>query len=309
MIAALLVVVVVGLAAAIIASDRAVGYASDLAFGFNVPPFVVGAIVVAVGTDLPEVANSIVSAISDYGDMAAGTATGSTITQMTLVLGILPFVGGAMAAGPHRIVLPGVLMAAGLLLGAYFGADDRLTRVEGLVLVGLWAVSMVLVYRQTPVAGAPALVVPERRPAHALAGVLVSLAIVGAGATAAVTAFIEIAEQLDAPVFLLSFFAASIGTSLPELVVDVTAIRKGEKDLAIGDIFGSSLIDATLALGIGPVLVPLTVDGGLVVRSGLAGAVIVAVITFGLARRRRHDRISGVLMLLAYAALYPLLLA
>ena len=309
MIAVLIGVVLVGLAATIVASGRAVGYASDLAFGFNVPPFVVGAIVVAVGTDLPEIANSIVSAISDYGDMAAGTATGSTITQMTLVLGVLPFVGGVMASGPQRIVLPGMLMTAALILGAIFGADDVLTRVEGLVLVGFWVVSMILVYRQSPVAGAPAMVVPERRPAHALVGVLVSLAIVGAGATAAVTAFIEIAEQLDVPVFLLSFFAASIGTSLPELVVDVTAVRRGEKDLAIGDIFGSSLIDATLALGIGPALVSLTVDGGLVVRSGIAGAFIVAAITFVLARRRHHDRVTGVLMLLAYAALYPVLLA
>ena len=309
MIALLIVVVIVGLGAAIIASDRAVGYASDLAFGFSIPPFVIGAVVLAIGTDLPEIASSVVSAFSEVGDMAAGIATGSTITQMTLVLGILPFVGGTMASGPRRIVLPGVLMVIGLLLGAAFAADDLLTRAEGLTLVGLWVLSVFLMYRQSPPAGEPAMVVPERRPARALIGVAVALAVVGAGATAAVTAFIEIAERLDVPVFLLSFFAASIGTSLPELVVDVTAVRRGEKDLAIGDIFGSSLIDATLALGIGPALVPLVVDGGLVVRSGLAGALIVALITFGLARRRRHDRISGTLMLLAYAALYPLLLA
>jgi len=297
MIAIWLVVVVAGLAVAILDSRRAVGYASDLAFGFNVPPFVVGAIVVAIGTDLPEIANSIVSAVSEYGDMAAGNATGSTITQMTLVLGILPFVGGTMASGPHRIVLPGTLMVMGLGMGAVFGADDALTRAEGLILI------------QAPVAGEPTMVVPEQRPTRALIGVLVSLGLVGAGATAAVTAFIEIAEELDVPVFLIGFFAVSIGTSLPELIVDVTAVRRGEKDLAIGDIFGSSLIDATLALGIGPAIVPLVVDGDLVVRSALAGGVIVALLTFVLARRRRHDRVTGVLLLLAYAALYPLLLA
>ena len=309
MIVFLVGVVVVGLAAAIIASDRAVGYASDLAFGFNVPPFVIGAVVLAIGTDLPEIASAVVSAFAESGDMAAGTATGSAITQMTLVLGILPFVGGAMASGPERIVLPGVLMVVGFLVGAFFGANDLMTRPEGFLLVGLWIVSVFLLYRQSPVAGAPSMVVPERRPMRALAGVTVSLAIVGAGATAAVTAFIEIAERLDVPLFLLSFFAASIGTSLPELVVDVTAVRRGEKDLAIGDIFGSSLIDASLAFGIGPALVPLAVDGDLVVRSGIAGAVIVGLITLVLARRRRHDRVTGLMMLLAYAALYPILLA
>jgi cation:H+ antiporter len=196
-----------------------------------------------------------------------------------------------------------------LLFGAVFGADDSLTRLEGLFLILLWVVSAVLVYRLSPVAGAPAMVASERHPSRALTGVMVSLAVVGAGAAAAVTAFIEIAETLDVPLFLLSFFAASIGTSLPELVVDVVAVRRGEKDMAIGDIFGSSLIDATLVLGIGPVIAPLAVDGSLLVRSALAGSVIVAALTFVLARRRHHDRVTGVMLLLAYAALYPVLLA
>lgn len=304
-----LAVVVVGLGLAIVASGRAVGYASDLAFSFNVPPFVIGAIVVAIGTDLPELANAVVSAISQYGDMATGTAIGSTITQMTLVLGLLPFFGGTMASGPRRIMLPGSLIVAGLLAGAVFGADDSFSRLEGLALILLWVVSAVLIYRLAPPAGAPVMVTSERRPSRALVGVMVSLAVVGAGAAAAVTAFIEIAEALDVPLFLLSFFAASIGTSLPELVVDVVAVRRGEKDMAIGDIFGSSLIDATLVLGIGPALVPLAVDGDLLVRSALAGSLIVAILTFVLARRRHHDRVTGVMLLLAYATLYPVLLA
>ena len=131
----------------------------------------------------------------------------------------------------------------------------------------------------------------------------------GGGATAAVAAFLEIAEQLDVPIFLISFFAASIGSSLPELVVDITAIRRGEKDLAIGDIFGSSLIDATLVMGIGPAIRTLSVDGGLVVTTAIVGAVIVAALTFTLARRRRHNWVTGLGLLIAYAALYPILMS
>lgn len=315
-----LVVVVIGLTVAVVASGRSVSYATDLSFGFNVPPFIIGAIVVGIGTDLPEIAHSVVSALSGYGDLAAGNAIGSTITQMTLVLGILPLAGIAMASSRRfaatsipttadRIVLPGALMVIGLLVGAWFGSDGTLSRMEGLTLVTFWGLSAFLIYRQTLTAGTPTMVVPERKPAHALVGTLVSLAFVGLGATAAVTAFIEIAETLDVPVFLLSFFAASIGTSLPELVVDVTAIRRGEKDIAIGDIFGSSLIDATLVLGLGPAIVPLMVDGDLVVRSALAAAAIVAALTFVLARRRHHNWVTGLWLLVAYAALYPVLLA
>jgi len=298
----------VGLAAAILGSNRAVTFASNIAYSFPVSPFIIGAVIVAIGTDLPEIANSFIGALRDQGDFAAGNATGSAITQMTLVLGILPLVGGTIAIGPGRIALPGSLMVGGMLLGAAFGADNQLTRLEGLVLLAFWIVSTVLIYRRTPVAGEPSMVAYGQGLGRSVAGLLVSLAVVGAGATAAVAAFLEIAERLDAPVFMVSFFAASFGSSLPELVVDVTAVRRGERDLAIGDIFGSSLIDATVVLGIGPMVRTLSVDGSLVVVSGLAGAVIVAALTFALAKRRRLDWITGVLLLLAYLALYPILI-
>ena len=297
----------VGLAATIVGSRRAVSYASDIAYSFPVSPFIIGAIIVAIGTDLPEIANSFIGALRNEGDFAAGNATGSTITQMTLVLGILPLVGGTIAIGPQRIVLPGALMVGGLILGAVLGADNRLTQLEGLILIGFWAASTVLIYRRTPFAGEPTMVAYERRLGRSIGGLLLSLAVVGAGATAAVTGFLEIAEDLGAPVFLVSFFAASIGSSLPELVVDVTAVRRGERDLAVGDIFGSSLIDATVVLGIGPAVRTLSVDGSLVVVSGIAGAVIIGACTFILARRGRHDWATGVALLVAYAALYPLL--
>ena len=300
---------IVGLTAAIIGSRRAVDYATELAYSFAVSPFIIGAVVVGFGTDLPEIANSLIGALAGEGDFAAGNATGSTITQMTLVLGILPLVGGAITIGPQRIVLPGALMVVGLITGAFFGSDDQLTRNEGLILIAFWIASTYLIYRRTPLAGEPTMVAYERRPMRSLGGLAVSLAVVGAGATGAVTAFLEIAEALSVPVFLLSFFAASIGSSLPELVVDITAVRQGERDLAVGDIFGSSLIDASLVLGIGPAVRHLTVDGDLVVTSGIAGAVIVGALTVVLARRGKHDWVTGLALLAAYAALYPLLLS
>ncbi len=299
----------VGLAAAIIGSRRAVAYATDLAYSYPVSPFIIGAVIVAIGTDLPEIANSFIGALAGEGDFAAGNASGSTITQMTLVLGILPLVGGSIAIGPQRIVLPGALMTVGLIAGAFFGSDDQLTRSEGLILIAFWLASTYLIYRRTPLAGEPSMVAYERRPLRSLSGLLMALAVVGAGATGAVTAFLEIAEALDVSTFLLSFFAASVGSSLPELVVDITAVRRGERDLAVGDIFGSSLIDATLVFGIGPAIRTLTVDGGLVVTSGIAGAVIVAGLTFVLAKKGRHTWATGLALIAAYAALYPLLLS
>jgi len=297
----------VGLGAAIMGSRRAVDFATAIAYSFPVSPFIIGAVIVAIGTDLPEIANSLIGALRNSGDFAAGNATGSTITQMTLVLGILPLVGGAIAIGPHRIALPGALMVVGLIAGGIFGADGRLLRWEGVTLVTFWVAGSIMIYRLTPVGGEPVMVAYGPPLARSIGGLLVSLAVVGAGASAAVAGFLEIADRLDAPVFLVSFFAASFGSSLPELVVDITAIRRGERDLAVGDIFGSSLIDATLVFGIGPALRILDVDGGLVARSAFAGAVIVAAITYVLVRKGEHNWATGVALLLAYALLYPIL--
>ncbi|MDH3307367.1 MAG: sodium:calcium antiporter, partial [Acidimicrobiia bacterium] len=83
---------VVGLLVAIAASKRAVRYASALALGFGVSPFLVGVTLMSIGTDLPEMANSIMASVSGHGDINLGDSIGSAVTQLTLVLGILPFV-------------------------------------------------------------------------------------------------------------------------------------------------------------------------------------------------------------------------
>ena len=95
---------VAGFAVTIIASRSAVGEAQKLAAGTRIPPFVLGITLVAIGTDLPEIANSIVASISGHGDINVGDSVGSAATQSTLVLGLLPFLGGAIAIGRRPVV-------------------------------------------------------------------------------------------------------------------------------------------------------------------------------------------------------------
>ena len=100
-----------------------------------------------------------------------------------------------------------------------------------------------------------------------------------------VRSFIEITDSLGVPEFLASSIVLAIGTSLPELVVDWTAIRRGAAALAIGDLFGSSLVDATLSVGIGPIIRPTAVStqamtGVLVIAVGVSVATLaVALVT------------------------------
>lgn len=302
-------VVLAGLAVALAASRRAVHHVTTLAFGLRVPPFLIGITLVALGTDMPEIANSIIASLAGHGDVNVGDSVGSAATQATLVLGLLPLLGGAFVAGRSRVGTVGALTALALALGGGLVADGRLSRSDGLVLVLSWLVASALVWRAAPPAAEPALAVPARRKGyHALAG-LAALAVVGAGAGGAVAGFVQLAELLGVPEYVITFFGASLGTSLPELLVVVTALRAGERDLALGDALGASLVDSTLSIGIGPLLAPTAVTASLAVRGAFGVAVVVALVTVLLTVRKRHDWRSALILLALYAAFYPLMLA
>jgi len=307
--------VVVGFAMSIAASTRAVTFASALAGVTGLPPFIVGMTLLAVGTDLPEIANSIIASASGHGDINVGDSVGSAATQATLILGLLPFLGGSLATPGRRPFATGLFAAISLVLVAVLVADGFLSRANGALLVGVWLVGSWASYRL--LGRSPADDLEDLAPEDGVGAMgrrrlvtltLVSLLVVGAGATLAVVGTIEIAEQLGAPEFLISFFALSLGTSLPELVVGLTAARQGESALAVGDILGASFADATLSVGIGPLLFPVAVTASAAVPAALAAAVAVAAVTVMLIRSDRHEHWTGAFALALYLLFYVVLI-
>ncbi len=146
------------------------------------------------------------------------------------------------------------------------------TRSPGLTLLGAWLLSWAVVQRYGPPAAEPAVTLsPRQKGYHALVALL-SLGLVGLGSALAVLAFIRLAEVIALPEYLVAFFAAALGTSLPELLVTVTALKRGQIDIAVGDVLGSSLVDATLSIGIGPLIAPVVVSADLAIRGATAAA-------------------------------------
>jgi cation:H+ antiporter len=297
-----------GLALALAASRRAVHHASALAFGSRTPPFLIGMTLVALGTDLPEIANSVVASLRGYGDVNVSDSIGSAATQITLILALLPLTGGPFPVGRRRVALIGWLTVGALATGLLLVADGDLSRLDGLVLIGCWVGSSLLVWRHAPAVAEPTLIVPAHRKARHVAKALGAMGFVAGGAWVAIEALLRVAAEFEVPVYVIGFFAASLGTSLPELLVDLTAYRSGQRDLAIGGLFGASLIDSTLSIGIGPTVAPTAVSADLAVRGGIGALVAVAFVTILLGFRRRHTRFTGFLLLIAYGALYLVLL-
>jgi cation:H+ antiporter len=298
-----------GLAVALVASDRAVAYTRALAAALGAPAFIVGVALVSIGTDLPEIANSIAAHVQGEGDVNVGDSVGSTLTQYTLVLGLFPAVVASMAIDRRQVGLVSVLTMAGLGLTILFVGDGWLGRWEGLLLVSAWAAFTVGLVRLLPGHSAdepPP--VRHRQPLLQAAIVLVTLGFVGFGATVAVRALVRLAELVGVPEFVIAFFGASLGTSAPELVVDFNALVRGAPGIALGDALGSSLVDSTLSIGVGPIVAPAAVTPGIAIVASVYSLVAIGIVGALLAARRRHDRASGLVLLALYAASYVVVL-
>jgi cation:H+ antiporter len=299
-----------GLAVAIVASDRAVAYTRALAAALGAPPFIVGVALVSIGTDLPELANSVAAHVQGEADVNVGDSVGSTLTQYTLVLGLFPLVVARIAVGRAQAGIVTALTVLGLVLTTLTVADGNLGRLDGVLLVLAWAVFTFVVVKALPseAQDRPPAVRHKSRPRQA-GIVLLTLGFVGFGATVAVRALVRLAELVGVPEFVLAFFGASLGTSAPELVVDVTALLRGAPAIALGDAMGSSLVDATLSIGLGPIVAPGDVTTRLAVTAALYSAVAIAIAGSLLAVRRVHDRVNGAVLLALYGLAYVVVIA
>jgi cation:H+ antiporter len=297
-----------GFGGMVLASRRAVASATDLAAGTQIPPFFVGITLLAVGTDLPEIANSIAASVSGHGDVAIGDAVGSVVTQSTLVLGLLPLLAGTLLVPRRGIAWTGAFTVIGLGMVALLASDEGISRPDALILIATWVVGSAVIYRDTT--RNQQLTMSERKESRLrLVGTtMAALVVVGVSAMVALWAIIGLAEWLDAPEFLISFFVASVGTSLPELAFDLTAVRRGAVALAIGDVMGSSFVDSTMAAGIGPLITPTEVTADLVITAAVAAMVAITIVTVMMRRITQHDWRTGTILVGMYLTFFVVLL-
>jgi cation:H+ antiporter len=300
-------VMVAGFGVAMIASNRAVHYGSALAQGTKIPPFIIGITLFAVGTDLPEIANSIIASATGHGDINVGDSLASALVQSTLILGLLPILTVAFTVRGRMEVI-GAATVIALIGVAALVADGHLGRVDGALLLTGWVIGSLVAWRYVPALSAPVLPVSTRKAAYNGGAALVALAIVGGGAALAIWAVVRLAALIEVSEYTIAFFVASIGTSLPELIVGVTALRRGERDLGVGDIIGASFVDSTLSIGIGPLLFPVVVTASDAVTGAVVGAAMIAAVVILLSLRKIHDWRTGLVLIALYLAAYAIIL-
>lgn len=249
----------VGVALLAFSADRAVEAAEEISEKLGVSPVVVGALVVGLGTSLPEmVVSGLASAQRDTIDLAVGNIVGSNAANLTIVLGtgalILPLTG-------QRTTLrrEGALMLASAALFSLFIIDDYLAVWEGAVLLVAMVVAAILIatgpsadpepLEATPAgSGGVEAATGSRALRNVFLWTLLGLVGVVIGAQLLVTGAITFAEELGASEAFIGLTVVAIGTSIPELATTIASARRGSVSLIIGNVLGSNVFNS-LAVG------------------------------------------------------------
>jgi cation:H+ antiporter len=303
-------VLLLGLAALVLCSNAAVEWSIRIARRLGVSPIVTGLVLVSLGTDFPEIVNSVVSGAAGHANIGLGDALGSYLAQFTLVLGLLPIFARPFRVRRKEILVIGICALLGLGFAVSMAEKGYFTRINAITLVASWPCFMVLA-RSALMDDLPGEPHAQDHAAGHLAVqlgvVVVSFAGVAIGSYAVVQSVLRLASVFSLSEYLVSFFVVAIGTSLPEFVVDLAAVRRGHVELALGDIVGSCLVDATVSVGMGHIVFPQAVSGRLALATGSYAAVAsIAVVTL-LGVRQKLDRKAGLVLILIYLASYLLL--
>jgi len=258
------VLIVLGLVLLVAGGELVVRGASRLAEWARIPPVVVGLTIVAFGTSSPELAVAVGAALRGEPDFVTGNIIGSNIYNVLLVLGlsalIVPLVVQRKLVQWDVPVMIGASLA--LLL---FAADGSLTRVEGIILMlGLAAYLAATVFWSRRQGGDPDEFDAEYH-ARALSGraLLANLLLLGGGlamlvigADRLVDGAVEIAESLGVDRLVIGLTIVALGTSMPELATSVIAAIRGEREIAVGNIVGSNIMNILAIAGFTMIIAP-----------------------------------------------------
>ena len=302
---------IAGLALLAYSGDKAVEHSVIIALEWGVSPLMIGLLLVSLGTDLPEIVNSIISSALGHGDINIGDSLGSVLAQMSLVLGLLPFLAGTFKVKRKEVGIIGACEVLALMLAVSIGEKGNISRINGLFLVASWPIFLLLIRSATArnLMGREERVVARTDQRHLHHFWIAALGFVGVaiGSLIVIESVIALSAVFHISEYLISFFVVAIGTSLPELVVDLTAIRKKQYELAIGDAIGSCIVDACFSIGIGPLIFPVNVTGKLVMVTGLYAIFVSTVVILTLSLREKVGKITGAFFIFLYLLSYTTL--
>lgn len=305
-----LLIVILSLVLLIWSADRFVEGSAVAARHLGMPPLLIGMVVVGFGTSAPEMVVSVLAAWQGNPGLALGNAYGSNITNIALILGLTALISPiAVHSQILRKELP--VLALVTLLAAWQLRDGNLERIDalGLLLVFMaligWSIREGLRSRTDALAGEmEAELHSHAMPlGRALWWLGIGLLLLIISSRGLVWGAVSIARGFGVSDLIIGLTVVAIGTSLPELASSLAAIRKGEHDLALGNVLGSNLFNTLAVVGLAGIIQPMAVPPEVLTRDMLVmGALTFSLFVLGYGFRRpgRINRVEGALLLAVF---------
>ncbi|MEH8019757.1 MULTISPECIES: calcium/sodium antiporter [Rheinheimera] len=302
------VALIAGLVLLVWSADRFVGGAAATARYAGMPPLLIGMLIVGFGTSAPEMVVSAMASADGNPALALGNAYGSNITNIALILGLVALLSPiAVNSQVLRKELP-ILMLVTLFAGWQL-FDHQLSRLDAWCLLAVffalvsWSIwqgmrnpqDTMAIDMQGELAQSSSMTLKQ-----AIMWLVVGLVLLIAASRLLVYGAVFIAQSLGVSDLIIGLTVVAVGTSLPELASSLIAIKKGEHDIALGNIIGSNLFNTLAVVGIAAAINPMAVDAVVLTRDWTLMAVLTAavfVMGYGYKKQGRINRLEGAILL------------
>lgn len=255
---------IAGLAGLWFGTEATIRGAVTVAERLRIPEFVIGIAILSIGSDLPELSIAVDGAIKNLGagnasDVIVGSALGSDLGQIGLVLGITGLFG-CLTMPRSVLYQQGVALLGSLLLLGLVGFDGYVSRTEGITLVVIYVIYLLQVLSGAVTIGEGDEGWWSTRLASGIVYLVVGLTVVIVSADLTVSSALQVAETLGVEEGVVAIVVIGVGTSLPELTISIGAIMKRRPDLSLGNVIGSNVFDTLVPVGVAASITRLDFD-------------------------------------------------
>ena len=322
------IAVLIGLAILVWSADIFIDGATTLANSLGVPSFLIGVVILGLGTSASEMVVSVLAALEGSPELALGNAYGSNIMNIALVLGTTALISPIII---HKNIvkrdLPLLLVIT--LLAAWQLRDGQLSQSDGItLLLGLGAVLIFQIVMNLRSSRQEDKKIGSKNNEHneehnenkdrqsagifrGLASLIIGMSILILSSRTIVWGAVELATFWGLSELIIGLTVVAVGTSLPELVASLSAARKGEHDMALGNIIGSNIFNTLGVVGLAALIAPISADPIILSRDvlvmGLLTLLLVVLCVFAYIQKRSFGRTSGAILLLFFIG-YSILL-
>lgn len=306
--------IVGGLILLIWSADRFIDGSAAAARHFGMSQLLIGIVIIGFGTSTPEMLVSALSAVNGNPGIALGNAYGSNITNIALILGVTALIT-PLAVNSQILKLELPILIVVTALSAFLIYDASVSRLEAAILLVtfalymIWTISQALKSKNDTLAADVQQELSSHEPMTlkmSVVWILVGLLLLMASSQLLVWGAIEVAKYFGVSDLIIGLTIVAVGTSLPELASSIMAARKGEADLAVGNIVGSNLFNTLAVVGIAGAISPMQVEPEIFTRDMLVMSVVTVALLFlgfGFGKKQgRINRVEGLLLFAGYIA-------